>query len=296
MTNRRGKAVPIAPAPRTVVVTPHIAWSNTLNGQSETEKAAAGQSAVGNDSNLPSELHIAQNEYCMELQDLRESHSTLMAQVSALASEVRRTRKMALETDYIVRGPSSIKERTLRRNILFARIAAMKALGGANLELSRHYPLLCPGNSIRQIVLKSKSADCSLYDFRVIASHLSRDSNIQCEIKPSKFHALSCSTTNSDSFEIMFDTFADICEALRIPLDHRIQALYRKRKSHSGEIHCVQVLGIETLTDSKSLSSSVNEDGQRDLPQRRILLARSIPSPRDQSTSQISVLHQHCTN
>ncbi len=74
-----------------------------------------------------------------ELEELRASHAALMLHVSELQEDVQHTRKLALETESIVRGPSSMSELSIKRAVLFASIATRKVLTSNHPEMIRSY-------------------------------------------------------------------------------------------------------------------------------------------------------------
>ncbi len=198
-----------------------------------------------------------------QIAELRSSQVALLSRIEELESDVRDTEELALGTEAIVRGPSSINEMTVKRAILFANIAARAALRSNHPELNRSCTSLCPGNSVRQIVLRSQATDCSPSDFRILANYFVRKVNIKRKIMPSSDHVLLASNSSVSSFEVVFDTFADFCEALQIAIDHREASVYRERRTRTRALRCVQVLGVQIDADADN-SQLQNIDSQED--------------------------------
>lgn len=67
-----------------------------------------------------------ESAHFQDIQHLQLSQVALSNQIAELASELQRTKLLAQETDGIVRGPSSLSERSLQRALLYANIAAAK--------------------------------------------------------------------------------------------------------------------------------------------------------------------------
>lgn len=225
----------------------------------------------------------------LEVKQLQASHVALALKVAALEAKITCTHQLAQETDLIVRGPSSLSERLLQRTLLFTNIAAVKALQACHTEICRNYSFVCAANSIRQISLRSKTSDCSLYDIRLLVSHFMRQEQLRCTIAPSAFYALLSSSSHPRNIEITFETFADVCDALQISADDREAGVYRERKvnCNSGRVlRCVQVLGIDT-----SLRPGHKNEGT----ERKILLARSMISAHDSTQKNVHILHQPST-
>ncbi len=87
---------------------------------------------------------------------------------------------------------------------MFARRYAVKAVKAPNPELIKVYPVLCERRSVHQTVLRSAAMDCSLLEFRILASALARNSSIQCKIIPSQFYLLHTDCYRSSRFEIVY--------------------------------------------------------------------------------------------
>ncbi len=230
-----------------------------------------------------------------QISQLRESHASLLTQFNKLEKDVRSTRKIALETEAIVRGPSSFVERTIRRSILFANMTAQKALTSTHPEISRSYNILCPANSVRQIYLHSKPSDCTLSEFRIMASHFLNQEDIKCRIFPSAYSALFSSSSQDSCFQIVFESFCDLCQALQLSSNIRSAGVYKERKSTARDFRCVQIFGVDLVSPDREIPLSSSTEEVRRGPERKILLARSMPPPGTLDLTHVHVLHQPCT-
>lgn len=158
-----------------------------------------------------------------------------------------------------------IETKSFERTIMFARMNAKAMLISNSTELNRRYASICPSNAVRQILLKSKSSDCTLQEFQLVASKLQGNPAIACSIHPSEFYVQFPSSAQAARFEIFFDSFADFCAALRICVHDREAGVLRTKKTRGTRAKNVQVLGVEVLNNL--------ETGTKE---RRVVLAQSI--------------------
>ncbi len=75
------------------------------------------------------------------------------------------------------------------RIILFARRNAVSALKTGHAELSRAPSMLCSGNTVKQVLLRTKASDCTLADFKLFARSFSSSTSFRCQVVPSAFYA-----------------------------------------------------------------------------------------------------------
>ncbi len=212
------------------------------------------------------------------IEDLEGNSDGLHYRVSLLEAAMDRVSRRIEGTERLVRGPSSPPERLFRRMILFANIAAVKALSATHSELNRKLPYLCPANSVRQLTLTSKVLDCTLYDFRLLASIFFRNPDTTCGLLPSEYRVMHSAPNLVPTSEILFDTYADLCEALQISADVREKGLYRERKNSMGNLRCVQVAGVQL----------VGQD------ERKIVVAKSYDERKLWTQGRVQFLTQNC--
>ncbi len=135
------------------------------------------------------------------------------------------------------------------RTVQFTSLRARKILRGHGSELGKSVSSFYPSNSVVQTLLRSAASDCTLSEFQLFASHLSRNKSIQCHAFPSDYHVQFPSAKNLSHLHVVFQTYADMCQALRIDTATREAAVHRERKNRSRNTISAQVLGVELLTE-----------------------------------------------
>lgn len=224
-------------------------------------------------------------EHNRKIEDLQNAHAALSSQVCEIAAEVQRVTRVATATEQIVRGPESGDERILRRALSFAKLCATRALKLKHREFSDAPHPIVEGNSIRQVFLRSKAADCTLEDFRLMVSHFSNSKSIRCTPLPSEYYILFSSCSNASTFEVRFECFRDLCDALDLPADICEKNIYKERSDRTGDLRCVQVLGVSVETCTPAPNSHA-------IRQRKNLLAHSVFQNFDSSLPRVHVMHQ----
>ncbi len=143
-----------------------------------------------------------------EIYELRRAHIDLLRRVTALS------RRMDVTSAQVASGNALAAvqkaqgtEKCLQRTILFASINAAKALCTPHPELSRPVTNLCAGNTVAQVMLKSKASDCTLEDFRLFTRECCQSDVIGCMVLPSEFYAMFSDTSKCSRFDIVFDTY-----------------------------------------------------------------------------------------
>ncbi len=179
-----------------------------------------------------------------EVEELKRAQATLQHRVDALYSQIAIS---VSHQKYVLEAEEDFRAKTRRRILLFARKNAVQELRLCHSELSQKYSTLCPGNSVRQVLLRTKASDCTLADFRVLVSALVSSLSIKCEVFPSEFYTHFLDTGSAQCFHVSFDTYFDICEALEINVKNREEGLYRSRKDSSRQLRAVQVMGVDIL-------------------------------------------------
>ncbi len=213
-----------------------------------------------------------------DIQELRKSHSQLADQVGRLTNELRSSQKIFDSDRFaIFKHLQASDEKPLSRLIKFTRYRAKKALLGPGLEFGNQYTSLCASNSVVQIVLRSQASDCTMHEFQLFAMKLLTDRSIRCSAYPSEYHVKFPNFNRCARLEIVFGTFADMCEALEIDALTREAAIYREKKSRKSNTISVQVLGVENVMSTN----------------RRIFLACNAPP--QASEEQITTLFQSST-
>ncbi len=179
-----------------------------------------------------------------EIQLLRHSCSQLHETVRKLAEEV-----VELRRSTVTARPSpsqalhDVTEYAIRRTTLFARRSAIQMLLGPSKELSYLPPYLCPATSVRKITLKSKSVNCSLFEFRQFMRACYLNPSINCAILPSQHEALDLFPVRITDIRIIFPTYFDFCTALEIDVPTREDGIYRTKKDRHGAVRANSNLG-----------------------------------------------------
>ncbi len=242
--------------------------SGICSGREEDNDSAQDAAPANHAAEPQGHLRI---EACpsTSMEDIRDAHSALMRRVSQIENDLKSTRqeleaRRASEDHRI----SVRDDLLLRRTLIFARRNALKAITGTNNELNKSYAILCEGKTVRQIIIKSTAMDCTLLEFRVLASAISRNANVRCKIFPSEFYAQCTDCNRALRFEILFPTYRDFCDALGIDASFRETGFYTERRTMKRELRAIQVLGIDLVKRG-------NESGIS--KQRRVLLGGSYP-------------------
>lgn len=205
-----------------------------------------------------------------QINDIRRAQLSLSQRVTELREEFSTSSRLLLSASHIASAAEKMKnEGTLQRLLLFASPNPRKVLSRSYPDFSRSVPNPCPGNTVVQVVLRSKASDCTLHEFQVLLNACSDNSRIRCSVYPSEFHAKFPDPSSSARFDIGFDTYSGICEALGINARLREQGLYREKKNSARKLNSVQVAGVAT----------------NDTRTRRVLLGRSMPTRTVQSSA-----------
>ncbi len=217
-----------------------------------------------------------------EIRRMQAAHSVLARRMDTLAESLTSTSRLSMTLSAsVVTANSTAAAKTKSTLLVFARRNATNALRDGHAEFSRNIPLseLCPGNSATQVVLKSKSSDATLADFRVLTAALTRSTSFNCESFPSDFYVMSLNAGACERVDLLFESYFDICEALCIPPDVREAGVYKEKYNPARQLRSVQVMGVDALEHGSSPSRA-----------RRILLGRSDPSA--YSEGKVHVLYQ----
>ncbi len=210
------------------------------------------------------------------------AHVTLSRQVDRLSAQVSNLFRLVSTVATSDRNLESTKATAdLQRLLLFATHNARKVLRAAHQFLPYAAKSLRPGNTFKQGMMRSKASDCTLADFRLLLRSLLRNSSIRCKAYPSEFYAMETDPGQCQSLEIVFEAYADICNALGISADVCQAGVYRELRQ-SRQVAAVQVTGVIRLGE-----------GQGSERARLLLLGRSTPSmPND---DKVHVLYQNDT-
>ncbi len=114
-----------------------------------------------------------------------------------------------------------------------------------SMELGKNCPSVCATNSIVPILLRSPPTDCTLYEFMVLSVKFLQDAAIQCYAHPSEYHLTFPNAARCKRLDIVFKTYADLCQALQIDASTREAGVYREKKNRRRNTISVQVLGVK---------------------------------------------------
>lgn len=223
-------------------------------------------------------IHVQSQFVTQQLDELRSSHASLSTELGRIRQDLNSARRnISISRTHAIHDKLSFESRALRRVLLFASENARKTLVVGSKELTRSCRNLCAGTAVKQVLLKTKSADCTFLEFQLLASSLSASTEYRCSIFPSEYYARFCNPDKATRFEIIFPTYFDYCSALNIDVDTREAGLYIERGTARKTVRAIQILGVDVLADS-----------------RRVLVGCGMPkSPSDE---RVPVLHQESTN
>ncbi len=212
-----------------------------------------------------------------ELEELRRSHAALACRVARLSDQMQAARtSFSFERISFFREKASFEARVLERALSFARAAFLRVILGGNADMNRSYPSLCAANSVKQVLLKSSPTDCTLLEFNLMVTEFLKRDNVKCDVFPSTYYALFMNSEHASHFEIAFETFFDLCEALKVDVVARESGLYREGCNRQRQVRAIQILGVDFVTETS-----------RQRKERRILIGRSMPTSRAGSSSNL---------
>ncbi len=225
-------------------------------------------------ASAPRQIHFPE-----EIDELRQSHTQLALQVALLRNEINSSRAIFhSERLAIFKHFQAADERAVARTVHFSRRRAKKVLLSTDAELGKNCFTLCASNSVVQVVLRSTPSECTLHEFQLWAMKLLKDLSVHCYAFPSEYHVKFPNINRCSRLDIVFDTYADLCQALEIDCATRESALYREKKNRRRNSISVRVLGVEKVISTN----------------RRIFLARNPPSRA--SADRITTLYQASTS
>lgn len=162
---------------------------------------------------------------------------------------------------------------------VFMQRNAMRLLSKVIAECKpRPSEVLSARDSVRQLQRKSEKMNCSFSTMRnLVKSVLQSDAHVT--IFPDERFITGSAPSNLKTVQIIFSTFRDFCEHLRVPQDLRERAAVQSAFDEQRRAYHVQVLG-------SLLDIDVTEPSR---PTRDILVAASICAP---ATNNAVVLHQ----
>ncbi len=151
------------------------------------------------------------------IQDLQASLAALHRRVEQLSDEVATARSIADAARSSMRTSiHDFNAASVRSTRGFLRRVASKTLEAGSIELGRIPTSPCAADSVKQILLKSSSSDCTLRNFQLLAKYLTTISCLKFEVFPSDYHVAFPAVERAKRFEIVFRSYFDICKALCI--------------------------------------------------------------------------------
>ncbi len=215
-----------------------------------------------------------------EMDDIRQQLASMQSRIAALTNSLSATTRLVTTLSSTLSAVSNT-ERIISRTLLFLSRNAAQSLRVGHHELSLFVSpsRLCAANSVTQVLMKTKSSDCTLAEFRILATGFGLSESFHSTTFPSEFYALSIAPSKCSRLDVLFPSYFDLCEALGISVDVREDGVYKEKRNTARQLRAVQVMGVDAKeTGSDSARGSY------------IVLARSDPS--SYCTGETHVLHQ----
>ncbi len=198
-----------------------------------------------------------------ELNDLRKSHTNIAHRLHRVEEDIRKSRRLLdAERTAIIAHLQFNDLCSIARTISFSRRRASKLLQNTSTELDRRVLNVTRADSVVPFVLRSLGSDCTLLDFQTLAVKFLSDPSTTCRALPSEYHIRFPNLRFCSRMSIVFETYADLCEALELDITTREAGVYREKGNASRQVRAIQVLGSH-MQDSST---------------RSILLGRSVPT------------------
>lgn len=179
----------------------------------------------------------------LNVEQLKGSHVALLATSQELGRTVRSSTAYVMGTE----ASAVFLPRFWQRPILFLS-SRLQLLLRTSCRLfvksrdSREGRM--QANSIEEGELVSKDVGCTLLEFMALTDKLQDDRSFRCVQVPSPYAVRFADPERVQELSIMFPTYRDLCDALRVTSSRRSDGLFRERRRRGAlDVDAVQVLG-----------------------------------------------------
>lgn len=185
----------------------------------------------------------AVNASFMELRASNDAMRRAQVQNSRTIEELTRIVRSSTESSGLC------EPRLYLRPLRYASARLNEMSRTPSMFLCRRDVTVVASTSMEEGTQVSQPNDCTLFEFMSMAARLSSDRSVPYQLHPSEHRVRFADPCSEKSLAISFPSYKDLCDAVGLPMQRRVNGLFReRRRQETGEVVAAQVLGCVERT------------------------------------------------